>query len=98
MRISDCSSDVCSSDLKAAQARAEYFIRADICVRLLFVLHLLRTKGSEGVTAEQILLAQLYDEHDIMVGWFEALAGSSASRRVGNEWFSTCRPLWSLYH
>src|SRR3546814_9344423 len=77
MRISDCSSDVCSSDLKAAQARAEYFIRADICVRLLFVLHLLRTKGSEGVTAEQILLAQLYDAQDIMVGWFEALAGTA---------------------
>jgi hypothetical protein len=62
--------------LQQAQAHAEYLILADICVRLLFLLHLLRTAASqeEQITAEQILLAQLYDAQRMMIAWFKRLA------------------------
>src|SRR3546814_15959609 len=99
MRISDWSSDVCSSDLvqyawNGETQRFRNFMgfdrlwcdevgSADSCGRALWAI---------GVTAAQarqldlrIWASSLYDQ-----------AGSEV-RRVGNECASTCRPRWSPY-
>src|SRR3546814_11350341 len=93
MRISDCSSDVCSSDLyewAAAQVEAMGGEAARLRPRLVIAtfkqwtareLDLRREAASASELAE-ILQAELRSEE----------------RRVGKECVSTCRSRWSPYH
>src|SRR3546814_15257052 len=102
MRISDWSSDVCSSDLGIAltsgalQAR----LRCNRPNRIAF-------NGDVGVfvgngTGHDLSLADIHDNGDIgidLAAQFQADGVSrSEERRVGTECVSTCRSRWSPYH
>src|SRR3546814_3526181 len=84
MRISDWSSDVCSSDLlaKIKLARGCRWNRRDIFVERQFGF--LPNAGILGVARFAFLLI--------------GLRFRSAERRVGKECVSTCRYRWSPYH
>src|SRR3546814_11825936 len=102
MRISDWSSDVCSSDLYP-QDEHERMLEARLAER--------------GVTVEReteaTAFSQTADGVVAIVGGepcqADYIAGCdgahsmvreqrSEERRGGNEWFSTCRSRWSAYH
>src|SRR3546814_2624656 len=82
MRISDWSSDVCSSDLAVGQD-------AD------FVLQAGEVNGVGLCRLDRDRAAVLENDGDVMVG-HESLR--SEERRVGKECVSTCRSRWSPYH
>src|SRR3546814_2104329 len=103
MRISDWSSDVCSSDLAGMASDA-------LCPDLAGTL------GSAGSAHALILLASVLEratagEKILVLGFgqgadallFEATGAiadfrRSEERRVGKECVSTCRSRWSQYH
>src|SRR3546814_8649309 len=93
MRISDWSSDVCSSDL-ALLARTE--------ARKRIKAHLILLAGTVTVL---VGLSRVYlGVHwptDVLGGWVAGSAWAalrSEERRVGKECVSTCRSRWSPYH
>src|SRR3546814_6541359 len=88
MRISDWSSDVCSSDLLGIKAeRVGIEPRAgDENVRL--ALH----------QPEELAEQHRRSESDDLAATPEIEAGRSEERRVGKECVSTCRSRWSPYH
>src|SRR3546814_13367573 len=100
MRISDWSSDVCSSDLGEALA-------LDAFQGLVHALHVLDTKGSALVVAEIELrqIALQVGRANMVVGAIDAAleqgevaingVGRSDERRVGKECVSTCRSRWA---
>src|SRR3546814_12800821 len=86
MRISDWSSDVCSSDLLETQAYRVAFWRvasSEINYRRFFDINDLA-----GIRVE---LPEVFDA-------IHRLVFSSEERRVGKECVSTCRSRWSPYH
>src|SRR3546814_2383435 len=83
MRISDWSSDVCSSDLIFAQASNDWRLAQEEIFGPVLVA--IRWKDE----AEAIRMAN--DSH-------YGLAARSEERRVGKECVSTCRSRWSPYH
>src|SRR3546814_12066280 len=99
MRISDWSSDVCSSDLAADLAADAGVGGGALC----FVEHLRLGRAALRRAAEERLQRLLggrigagargaggrRDEREI---------GRSEERRVGKECVSTCRSRWSPYH
>src|SRR3546814_8817129 len=83
LRISDWSSDVCSSDLEAAHAK-----RIWIAIGALALL-----------TAGLILSYYSVIAGWSLAYMFRAASGMrSEERRVGKECVSTCRSRWSPYH
>src|SRR3546814_10522386 len=93
MRISDWSSDVCSSDLgafqhmrdhRASRDRDEAFIRYAMCCGQ----RVLRVRPASREDQERPAHAASR----------RAAAGRSEERRVGKECVSTCRSRWSPYH
>src|SRR3546814_15954927 len=106
MRISDWSSDVCSSDLLdgdghvplASVGGAEDRPRARIRIFLTSELFTLKVACGDDprngqLTVDQILLdMQRLIETDIA-----GLGPRSEERRVGKECVSTCRSRWSPY-
>src|SRR3546814_2133109 len=105
MRISDWSSDVCSSDLAGTEDAAANSGLAIGTNALVIELELFRCAG--------ILVADCLEEpdhictvfrrvpgtvetHDQPFGWHRSLR--SEERRVGKECVSTCRSRGSLYH
>src|SRR3546814_17865973 len=95
MRISDWSSDVCSSDLVIRQSRA--------------ILEPLRDKevqmraDAAGLPFDQVKAMSFSDQKLIKdaKGDPVGLTGDdyrSEERRVGKECVSTCRSRWSPYH
>src|SRR3546814_6222612 len=96
MRISDWSSDVCSSDLVARIGLAE---------RLLAVGRevVFRPDGDRIVArlvGDQAIHLRIVDVVEVGVDLVEVLGPDrrSEERRVGKEWVSTCRSRWSRYH
>src|SRR3546814_4737888 len=88
MRISDWSSDVCSSDLSAS----EIDIQAREVLKMRERLNRIFAKAT-GQTYEKIV-ADTHRDH-----WLNAEeAIRSEERRVGKECVSTCRSRWSPYH
>src|SRR3546814_21179140 len=95
MRISDWSSDVCSSDLVGLNALKQWpeflEIIAFLTVRDLFGRALFRTRAyvtqSGAVVFSVLLEAELVQKR--------AIIERSAARRVGKECVSTCRSRWS---
>src|SRR3546814_14565912 len=97
MRISDWSSDVCSSDLQPVAG--EYRIGHARGVR--------EQRGEGGVEMPGVE-ARRIDRPDIGIGGagrakrlamrFDELDERSEERRVGKECVSTCRYRWSAYH
>src|SRR3546814_5537732 len=95
MRMSDCSSDVCSSDLPAVQRRHAASQPHGGGNRLCASAEprrAARNGEGPGWLAEHALagagLSQLC----------RLRADRSEERRVGKEWVSTCRTRWSPYH
>src|SRR3546814_5465377 len=83
MRISDWSSDVCSSDLRAALQRgARTFVNYCVSCHSAEFMSYSRVAQDLGLTPEQV----------------QANMVRSEERRVGKECVSTCRSRWSPYH
>src|SRR3546814_3993082 len=96
MRISDWSSDVCSSDLLA-----ETGIRSNLnplindhgqAISTLETAQKLLNEAQEQGTAAGL---ELKTVQQLLKGDF---SGRSEERRVGKECVSTCRSRWSPYH
>src|SRR3546814_3383654 len=106
MRISDWSSDVCSSDLNNFFHKKQYAylnknkpiamaFNEDSRVKIPAILHLLRLGYTYISRNEQIR----QEETNIFPNIFkESIQKRSEERRVGKECVSTCRSRWSLYH
>src|SRR3546814_12329201 len=108
MRISDWSSDVCSSDLGEPSlgnmailapgtglGEAGLFWDGD-------TYRPFATEGGHSDFAPQTsldleLYAYLHNEIDV-VSWEHVVSGRSEERSVGKECVSTCRSRWSPYH
>src|SRR3546814_4226985 len=94
MRISDLSSDVCSSDLTDPRYKAtdEY----DETVRKFRPLnnHYLSLSGTSGNTSAFLSLNYQTEGSEFKVSDDQR----SEERRVGNECVSTCRYRWSPVH
>src|SRR3546814_20877898 len=104
MRISDWSSDVCSSDLQGimfgyASNETENLmpLALDLAHRLLYELAALRREDKEITYLRPDSKAQVtleYDDNHKPV----RIDARSEERRVGKECVSTCRTRWSPYH
>src|SRR3546814_17902677 len=99
MRISDWSSDVCSSDLQAQRAvlvlgqRAQAF--HPVAVVGIDQAIALQQRGAMDVAADDAVEAAR--ARVVQAGLHEALdvaLGRSEERRVGQECVSTCRSRW----
>src|SRR3546814_16471699 len=96
MRISDWSSDVCSSDLVMSiigDVKDRFCILIDDIVdsagTLCNAAAALKAAGAEDVVA--------YVTHGVLSGGAVARVSRSEERRVGTECVSTCRYRWSPY-
>src|SRR3546814_8003080 len=113
MRISDCSSDVCSSDLAAlagaaspaARRRAAALYGGDLLegVPLTESLATLVSAHRERLRRQALALVEALSERDAddpaARGACEALANRrSEERRVGKEGVSPCRTRWAPSH
>src|SRR3546814_11878255 len=104
MRISDWSSDVCSSDLHTLIAAG----LSPLAVAGVFSLDVKADEGAVlelaealGVPARFFAAATLEAETPRLASPSELVfreVGSSEERRVGKECVSTCRSRWSPYH
>src|SRR3546814_5771940 len=110
MRISDWSSDVCSSDLRALRDAGESTLRVepevggDLVVAAAAGVHLRRCGGQLRRPALDCRVDVLAGRHE-PEGALRQLAldlveggQRSEERRVGKECVSTCRSRWSPYH
>src|SRR3546814_6164433 len=92
MRISDWSSDVCSSDLVALVDEVEDVDHQDPGFRIeIRPDRSRRRRDDAGQRGQGIWAAQLQL-------YVDKACGRSAERRVGRECVSTCRSRVSLYH
>src|SRR3546814_6527348 len=104
MRISDWSSDVCSSDLKVlarfkADRNEEYREFLGRCADF-------EAEIAKEIAINKFTYAELEEEDtDLkkLQGWLQKIEkldfyGRSEERRVGKECVSTCRSRWSPYH
>src|SRR3546814_17921677 len=100
MRISDWSSDVCSSDLDGVGAKERGVVADGLD------LHVEDPASGDGhlhlvAQLQVVVLGDLLVDDDAVVSQVGDLAhlhASSEARRVGNECVSTCRSRWSPYH
>src|SRR3546814_15105515 len=98
MRISDWSSDVCSSDLYAL-----FFAFGCVAIAVLLNLYRLlagptradRILALDTMVINAIAVIVLFGIYETSTTYFEA---RSEERRVGKECVSTCRSRWSPYH
>src|SRR3546814_12028709 len=108
MRISDWSSDVCSSDLLGAEplvvvARKGH-PRVDGAIDLdtyLALGHIVATARPYGPGIEDMALDRMGLTRRVAVRCQHAITAwqiRSEERRVGKECVSTCRSRWSPYH
>src|SRR3546814_15959914 len=97
MRISDWSSDVCSSDLKKGVVRAETRRRRGVeSDRQCAARTRRRGRIFHCVPAKAGIQSRLCDAFDS--GLPLSREHRSEERRVGKECVSTCRSRWSPYH
>src|SRR3546814_2689374 len=87
LRISDWSSDVCSSDLNIGEPDSPHIGRSGTAAALQWIAFLKARRS----TAMAISISSIF-----LSGAFSA--PRSEERRVGKECVSTCRSRWSPYH
>src|SRR3546814_7513217 len=87
MRISDWSSDVCSSDLPAAAS-----------TRIAVALALIRSGWLAALRKGRAKKTGLSADASTRTALAEADTARSEERRVGRECVSTCRSRWAPYH
>src|SRR3546814_1514179 len=93
MRISDWSSDVCSSDLSSARTKVLNLRVSPIVERPM------STETASLARLSMSLPAELFRQLDVMVEERGLPYRSrSEERRVGKECVSMCRSRWSPYH
>src|SRR3546814_18625940 len=100
MRISDWSSDVCSSDLFNHRKLLRGFfegqgIEGERQMLVLRELDKLDKRGEEAVAAT--LAGEGFGLASDVISRLMAFS-SSKERRVGKEWVRTCQSRWSTYH
>src|SRR3546814_6295321 len=107
MRISDCSSDVCSSDLQGVEAQtvANCYTAIELGVEVVPVLNKMDLPSADpegarqevedviGIDASDAILCSAKTGMGI-----DDILERSEERRVGKECVSTCRSRWSPYH
>src|SRR3546814_16030452 len=98
MRISDLSSDVCSSDLSAASCSASIRSRSTGAIRGLAS----RILEDLEQPCRALAAADAHRDHGVLHAAALALDqrvadARSEERRVGKEYGSTCRSRWSPY-
>src|SRR3546814_6384088 len=91
MRISDWSSDVCSSDLDPVFANMDGLIEYGEDYSLPFKAH----AGKVVATLYRVGEGMPAAVRDLVA---DAAEGRSEERRVGKECVRTCRSRWSPYH
>src|SRR3546814_15023829 len=100
MRISDWSSDVCSSDLGGAGEIADRENRAQRLFQARDIAH--RRIGAQELFVAFALhlneVGHLDDFVDVAENLADPLLGRSEERRVGKACVSTCRSRWSPLH
>src|SRR3546814_1149686 len=89
MRISDWSSDVCSSDLRQFLRRHIQHLLGQPCSKISTC----RFPSSPNVRRRRHLSSAKSTTH-----WLLGPSMGSEERRVGKECVSTCRSRWSPYH
>src|SRR3546814_14320151 len=101
MRISDWSSDVCSSDLVAERAEIFPLLSGHIWEKTLQIAHQWPRSLQHLRLSVNIGATELAAE-DFARKFLERIDASgfdrSEERRVGKECVSTCRSRWSPYH
>src|SRR3546814_3783651 len=103
MRISDWSSDVCSSDLESqppVESRLSHRrIQAQMTTHYRQLTQGQRYQIEAGLSAaeSQASIAKRVGVHPSTISR-EVRRNRSEERRVGKEWVSTCRSRWSPYH
>src|SRR3546814_20489768 len=102
MRISDWSSDVCSSDLEAARAETErlrdQMKQTQLGATLVLQDVVFETARAELKPGAEQRLAPLVSYLQANPEVRVRIDGRSEERRVGKECVSTCRSRWSPYH
>src|SRR3546814_12883718 len=106
MRISDWSSDVCSSDLGPACRRHSYSrpLRAAVPILCAGGAYLMLDAFLQAfvtvLSGQNILFLAFGVGFGLVVGVLPGFGGSvrSEERRVGKECVSTCRSRWSPEH
>src|SRR3546814_15388449 len=97
MRISDWSSDVCSSDLSNTQRSHEDLVAHITSSSIALIDPSTSDRlGSLGGAAMAMLNAEV-NRQAAMVAYIDDF-WRSEERRVGKECVSTCRSRWSPYH
>src|SRR3546814_14815924 len=100
MRISDWSSDVCSSDLgegKTATEKIRHLTDKQRAIKGQFRLEMAASRAQIPVPGLQPVLPNLMHAHGALRSGLLFLYRSE-ERRVGKECVSTCRSRWSPYH
>src|SRR3546814_1350577 len=92
VRISDWSSDVCSSDLRSRTAFRTAYLTVDLRPDLRLLAPGENIEDRDGLVIIQILIIIVVDLNHRRIG-----AGRSEERRVGKECVSTGRSRWSPY-
>src|SRR3546814_13203199 len=85
MRISDWSSDVCSSDLNCAIILGPSYLHVTVAHGTAYDI------AGKGTADPAMMLSAMRTAASLA-------AGRSEERRVGKECVSTCRSRWSPYH
>src|SRR3546814_13943367 len=97
MRISDWSSDVCSSDLGLSARAYQTFDHPAGARNTLPALPEVETLIDATQDPRCLDFARHERNHGADLS-HNTLGGRSEERRVGNECVSTCRSRWSPYH
>src|SRR3546814_11014204 len=98
MRISDWSSDVCSSDLlapKTARRVGADGHEHDVALEAVIVGDRLRVRPGEKVPVDGVIAEGRSALDESMITGEAMPVTRSEERRVGNECVSTCRSRWS---
>src|SRR3546814_12561705 len=100
MRISDWSSDVCSSDLAHHSRGRPHRGAGDAGRRALQRLADLARHDGQPLAALALTVAVLPRAKGVLLSliWALRAPGRSEERRVGKECVSTCRSRWVPYH
>src|SRR3546814_15323954 len=98
MRISDWSSDVCSSDLVEAALLPDAVRVGAIDVHVVDQPHGSITSAGLRFEAGGKSVGYSTDFNGLTAEMTDLFKGRSEERRVGKECVSTCRSRWSPYH
>src|SRR3546814_15688511 len=98
MRISDWSSDVCSSDLLARAKRVSAGVQRRKAGGTQSADGWSGMQGARRLLLDGMVPRKGSANAPLITGLHEMVWGRSEERRVGNECVSTCRSRWSPYH